>query len=98
MDSRSIEISINCENIEEISECEDLRIRLVYYIPEEPSIFGIKDGTIRFTRKQDIIDCCENHLIIKTFNGIQNQIINNYGGEEKFKKRLHKLKQEFEAN
>jgi hypothetical protein len=37
-------------------------------------------------------------LIIKTFNGIQNQIINNYGGEEKFKKRLHKLKQEFEAH
>jgi len=23
MDSRTIEISINCENIEEISECED---------------------------------------------------------------------------
>jgi hypothetical protein len=51
MDSRSIEISINCENIEEISECEDLRIRLIYYIPEEPSLFGIKDGTIKFTRK-----------------------------------------------
>ena len=46
MDSRSIEISINCENIEDISECEDLRIRLIYYIHEEPLLFVIKDGTI----------------------------------------------------
>lgn len=72
IDSKSSEISINCENIEEISECEDERLKLVYYIPEEPTLFGVKDGTIRFTRKQDIIDCCENSLIIKTFNGIKN--------------------------
>ena len=51
MDSRTTEISINCENIEEISECEDQRLKLIYYIPEEPSIFGIKDGTIKFSRK-----------------------------------------------
>ena len=63
IDSKSIEITINCANIEQMCENQERLLKIIYYIPEI--------GQNRLQRKQDLIDCCENQLIVKTYIGIR---------------------------
>jgi hypothetical protein len=44
-----------------MNETKDENLQLIYYLPNEKN---------EFERKQDIFECCENKLILKTFNGI----------------------------
>ena len=62
LDSKLWETSINCENIEEFKENTETKLELTYYLPDEK-----KEG--KFVRHQDFFDCCENKLILKTFQG-----------------------------
>ena len=67
IDSRQFEKTINCENIEEFIERDDGRLSLIYYIPEESK----KDNEeMKFVRKSETFECCENKLILKTYLGI----------------------------
>lgn len=42
------------------------------------------------------MECCENPLILKTYNGIKKQILEQCGGEKQFKSRLKKMKDDFD--
>jgi hypothetical protein len=84
IDSRQYEISINVENIEEFSEIKEY-LNLVYYLPDDKN-----KG--KFIRKSEQFDCCENNLILKTFTGILNTIIERMGGVKKFEKRIQALR------
>jgi hypothetical protein len=57
-------------------------LSLTYYIPDEK---------MKFQKKQELFDCCENNLILKTFNGIHGQIIQHFGGAANYKKHLDEL-------
>ena len=63
IDSRAFENVINCENIEEFVEKPDGKLSLVYYIPDEKK-------EEKLIRKNEIFDCCENQLMLKTFYGV----------------------------
>lgn len=53
IDSKKQEISINCENIEEIDINEHDQLAITYYIST-----GKSDD--KLLRKTDIMECCEN--------------------------------------
>ena len=42
------------------------------------------------------MECCENPLILKTYNGIKRQLLEQYGGEKQFKSRLKKMRDDFD--
>ena len=75
---------MNCENIEGFSSGKDDKLQLVYFIPDP------KDQS-KFLRKQEQYDCCENRLILKTFTGIQNRIIEQQGGKEQYQAHIEQL-------
>lgn len=80
MDSKSKEVTINCENIEDISVNQEDQVVITYYLPEGKSPKASEKE--KFIRKQDLLECCENNLIIKTYQGIRKQIVEVLGGEE----------------
>ena len=52
---------------------------LNYYIPEGKG--GDNETNVKFTRKSEIYDCCENTLILRTYAGIIKRIKEQMGGE-----------------
>jgi len=69
IDSKKSEVSINCENIEGMDVNGEDQLVITYYLPEGK---GHKDDAQgKFKRKEDIMECCENALILKTYYGIR---------------------------
>lgn len=77
IDSRSFTNTINVYNIETFEETKDERLNLIYFIPDPK----LED---KFIKKQEIYDCCENPLILKTYKGIKKRIIDQMGSEDEF--------------
>lgn len=68
---------------------------ITYYLPEGK---GHKDDAQgKFKRKEDIMECCENALILKTYYGIRKQIIEVLGSEQDFLAKLQEMKNNYEA-
>lgn len=67
---------------------------ITYYLPEGKG--NKSEGQAKFIRKQAVMECCENALILKTYNGIKKQIIEQNGSDKEFKSRLKKMKDDFE--
>lgn len=76
IESRTYVNTVNVSNIELLEETKEQRLNLVYYIADEKE---------KFQRKQEIYDCCENKLMIKTYLGIFKRIIEQMGSEKAFK-------------
>jgi hypothetical protein len=68
IESRSYVNTINVSNIEQFEEAKDERLNIVYYTADAK----LED---KFVKKIEIYDCCQNELILKTFNGIRQRII-----------------------
>lgn len=95
IDSKKQEVSINCENIESVDVNSEDQLVVSYFLPEGKA--QKNQGLGKFIRKQAIMECCENTLILKTYTGIRKQLIEMCGGEKQFKSRLKKMKEEFEV-
>ena len=46
---------------------------------------------MKFVRKSETFECCENKLILKTYLGIQKRIVDHLGKDE-YQKRIDQLK------
>lgn len=80
IDSRQFTNTINVRNVECFEEQEkDQRLSLVYFIPD-PKHENAKEA--KYLRKQEIYECCENGLVIRTFKGIEKRIIEQMGSKE----------------
>jgi hypothetical protein len=51
-----------------MKETNDGRLNLVYFVPENGG----------FVKKNDFFDCCENDIIIKTFESIRHKVEEDY--------------------
>jgi hypothetical protein len=67
IDSRAFEIQVNCANIEEFTENKEQKLFLAYYLPGEST----PGSNQTYTRKTEIYECCENELLLKTFESIK---------------------------
>lgn len=68
IESRSYVNTINVSNIEVFEESKDERLNLVYYVADPK----LED---KFLKRIEIYDCCENGLVLKTYNGIRQRIV-----------------------
>lgn len=68
IDSKNSQTSVSIDNVEEITEHPEKKtLNIVYNLADGTN----KDGTKKFTRKSESFECCENFVIIKTFNSIR---------------------------
>ena len=78
MDSRSEELSINCENVDSFTvDPKTGRLLLTYYVPHK-DLLGRKHEAME--RKTDSYECGEGELLIKTFNGIRSKVMQTLHG------------------
>ena len=68
IDSRSYMNTVNLMNVENLEETKDGRLTLVYFIADQK-----QDG--KFNKKQEIYDCCENELILRTWMGARKRVV-----------------------
>ena len=95
IDSKKSEVSINCENIEGMEVNKDDQLEITYFLPEGKVHTDNAKG--KFVRKVDIMECCENNLILKTYSGIRNQVIQQHTDEKTFKSRLKEMKENYDT-
>ena len=71
VDSKKETIKINCSQIDQLTENNNGNLALVYFMPvQQESFLHIqKLGELQKIKAE--FECCENDLLLKTFNGIR---------------------------
>ena len=76
IDSKKEKVQINCTNIDQLNEDQNSgNLKLVYFMPvQEESFMHIqKKGELQRIKTE--FECCENALLLKTYQGIRAKTI-----------------------
>ena len=73
VDSKSEELSINCENIDSFTKDEKTGRLVIVYFVAQTDFLGRRLETME--RRVDTYDCGEADLLLKTFAGVRNKVI-----------------------
>lgn len=68
---------------------ENGKLNFTYFIPDGKTHTDISKQRYKMVYEQ--YDCCENTLLLKTYQGVLKKIVDNFGGEEAFKVHIEKI-------
>ena len=65
------------------------KLNLVYFIPDGKA--NTDPNKQKYKMIVESYDCCENLLILKTFQGVLKKIVDVMGGEKEFKTHIDRI-------